>query len=83
MVAAGDAEQEDADEDDECPYEAGDGLEGASELLNREGGRVDGDAVHSNWYLFSKCPCLYYGQGGYRLPESTRSTSMNLAKPRG
>ena len=49
MVAAGDADQEDAGEDAEGPDEAGDGLKGSSELLDGEGSGVDGDAVHTDY----------------------------------
>ena len=48
MVSACDTEEEDADENDEGPEEAGNGFERPGELLDGERGGVDGDAVHAN-----------------------------------
>lgn len=84
VVAARDPEQEDADEDDERPDKAGDGLEGPADLLDREGGAVDGDAVHADWEgSISKAPRRFTRRGDNRLPDRTRRTRMNLAKPSG
>ena len=48
MIAPCDADEEDTNEDNQGPEEAGHRFEGTSELLNGKSGGVDRNAIHTD-----------------------------------